>query len=96
MRYIPNAVFVVDVRLEKIAVDEAKVLGIPVFGIVDTNTNPNLIDYPIPANDDSIKTVKLILNYFVDSINSNNLSKKDDDSKESKIESVASSTEPSE
>ena len=83
MRYIPSAVFVVDVRLEKIAVDEAKVLGIPVFGIVDTNTNPNLIDYPIPANDDSIKTVKLILNYFVDSINSQNLSNKNEDSSKS-------------
>ena len=79
MKYIPSAVFVVDVKLEKIAVDEAKVLGIPVFGIVDTNTNPNLIDYPIPANDDSIKTVKLILNYFVDSINSQNLSKKNEE-----------------
>ena len=83
MRYIPSAVFVVDVRLEKIAVDEAKVLGIPVFGIVDTNTNPGLIDYPIPANDDSIKTVKLILNYFVDSINSQNLSNKNEDSSKS-------------
>ena len=69
MRYIPNAIFVVDVKLEKNAVDEAKILGIPVFGIVDTNTNPESIDYPIPANDDSIKTVKLILSYFVDSIN---------------------------
>ncbi len=79
MRYIPSAVFVVEVRLEKIAVDDAKVLGIPVFGIVDTNTNPDLIAYPIPSNDDSIKTVKLILNYFVDSINSQNLSKKNDE-----------------
>ena len=69
MKYIPSAIFVVDVKLEKNAVDEAKILGIPVFGIVDTNTNPESIDYPIPANDDSIKTVKLILNYFVDSIN---------------------------
>ena len=69
MKYIPSAIFVVDVKLEKNAVDEAKILGIPVFGIVDTNTNPESIDYPIPANDDSIMTVKLILNYFVDSIN---------------------------
>jgi len=70
MKYIPNAIFVVDANLEKNAVDEARVLGIPIFGIVDTNTNPELVDFPIPANDDSIKTVKLILNYFVDSINS--------------------------
>ena len=67
----------VDVRLEKIAIDEARILGIPVFGIVDTNTNPKLIEYPIPANDDSIKTVKLILSYFVDSINSTNVSKEE-------------------
>ena len=79
MKYIPNAIFVVDVKLEKIAVDEAKILGIPVFGIVDTNTDPKFVDYPIPANDDSIKTVKLILNYFIESINSVNMSKKEDD-----------------
>ena len=69
MKYIPNAIFVVDVKLERNAVDEARILGIPVFGIVDSNTDPELIDFPIPANDDSIKTVKLILSYFVDSIN---------------------------
>ena len=72
MKYLPDALFVVDIKNEKIAVDEAKILGIPVFGIVDSNTNPKLIDYPIPANDDSIKTVKLILNYLVESINVNN------------------------
>ena len=72
MKYLPDALFVVDIKNEKIAVDEAKILGIPVFGIVDSNTNPNLIDFPIPANDDSIKTVKLILNYLVDSISMNN------------------------
>jgi len=72
MKHLPDALFVVDIKNEKIAVDEAKILGIPVFGIVDSNTNPKLIDYPIPANDDSIKTVKLILNYLVESINANN------------------------
>ena len=72
MKYLPDALFIVDIKNEKIAVDEAKILGIPVFGIVDSNTNPKLIDYPIPANDDSIKTVKLILNYLVDSIIINN------------------------
>ena len=72
MKHLPDALFVVDIKNEKIAVDEAKILGIPVFGIVDSNTNPKLIDYPIPDNDDSIKTVKLILNYLVESINVNN------------------------
>lgn len=88
MKYIPSAIFIVDVRLEKIAVDEAKVLGLPVFGIVDTNTNPDLVDYPIPANDDSIKTVKLILSYFVDSINSHNLLKKENELDEDKIKEI--------
>lgn len=77
MKHLPDALFVVDIKNEKIAVDEAKILGIPVFGIVDSNTNPKLIDYPIPANDDSIKTVKLILNYLVESINVNNIDSTD-------------------
>ena len=78
MRYLPDALFVVDIKNERIAVDEAKILGIPVFGIVDSNTNPKLIDFPIPANDDSIKTVKLILNHLVDSISMNNPNLTDD------------------
>ena len=87
MRYLPSAIFVVDVKLEKNAVDEAKILGIPVFGIVDTNTNPESVDYPIPANDDSIKTVKLILSYFVDSINDfRNLKNEGSDTQNTNIE----------
>ena len=86
MKYLPDALFVVDVKNEKIAVDEAKILGIPVFGIVDSNTNPKLIDYPIPANDDSIKTVKLILNYLVESINVNNSEPADTKEKDSSSE----------
>jgi len=62
MKHLPAALFVIDANHEKIAVAEAKCLGIPVFGIVDTNTDPFRIDFPIPANDDSIKTIKLILN----------------------------------
>jgi len=86
MKYLPDALFVVDIKNEKIAVDEAKILGIPVFGIVDSNTNPKLIDYPIPANDDSIKTVKLILNYLVESINVNNSESVDSKQKDSSEE----------
>ena len=86
MKYLPDALFVVDIKNEKIAVDEAKILGIPVFGIVDSNTNPKLIDYPIPANDDSIKTVKLILNYLVESINVNNSESVDSKQKDSSAE----------
>ena len=58
---LPNALFVVDVMKEHIAVAEAKRLGIPVFGIVDTNSNPEDIDFIIPANDDASKSIDLIL-----------------------------------
>ena len=59
---LPSALFVVDVMKEQIAVKEAQRLGIPVFGIVDTNSNPNEVDFVIPANDDATKSVEVILN----------------------------------
>lgn len=58
---LPAALFVVDVMKENIAVREANRLGIPVFGIVDTNSNPNNIDYVIPANDDATKSIEIIV-----------------------------------
>lgn len=58
---LPAALFVIDVCKEHIAVKEAQRLGIPVFGIVDTNSNPNVVDYLIPANDDSNKSIEVIL-----------------------------------
>ena len=58
---LPSAIFVVDVLKENIAIHEANRLGIPVFGIVDTNSNPNNVDFVIPANDDATKSVDLIL-----------------------------------
>jgi small subunit ribosomal protein S2 len=60
MQKLPQAVYVVDPRTEEIAVKEARRLGIPVFGIVDTNCDPEMVDYIIPANDDAIRAVKLI------------------------------------
>lgn len=57
---LPAALFVIDVKREHIAVAEAKRLGIPVFAMCDTNSNPELVDYPIPANDDAYKSVSLI------------------------------------
>jgi small subunit ribosomal protein S2 len=65
---LPSAIFVVDVMKEHIAVKEAEKLGIPVFGIVDTNSNPNNIDFVIPANDDASKAVDLILGYLCEAI----------------------------
>ena len=68
MTRLPSAVFVVDVIKEKIAVAEANRLGIPVFGIVDTNSNPNNIDFVIPANDDATKAIDIILAAVCDAI----------------------------
>ena len=66
---LPSALFVVDVLKEQIAVREANRLGIPVFGIVDTNSDPNNIDFVIPANDDAKESVEVILNACCDAIN---------------------------
>ncbi|WP_422486811.1 30S ribosomal protein S2 [Gudongella sp. DL1XJH-153] len=60
MKKVPDVLFVVDPRKEKIAVQEAHILGIPVIGIVDTNCDPDEIDYIIPGNDDAIRAVKLL------------------------------------
>ena len=68
MKHLPSALFFVDGIHEKIAIAEAGVLGIPTFGIIDSNTDPTDIDYPIPANDDSMKTIHLIVNYIADEI----------------------------
>ena len=68
MTRLPSAVFVVDVIKEKIAVAEANRLGIPVFAIVDTNSNPNNIDFVIPANDDATKAIDVILTAVCDAI----------------------------
>lgn len=65
---LPSAIFVVDVMKEHIAVNEANKLGIPVFGIVDTNSDPTDIDFVIPANDDATKVIDLILGYLHDEI----------------------------
>lgn len=65
---LPSALFIVDVMKEQIAVKEAQRLGIPVFAIVDTNSNPNGIDFVIPANDDATKSVDVILNALIAAI----------------------------
>ena len=72
MNKLPGALFVVDPRKEKIAVAEAKKLGIPVVAIVDTNCDPDEIDYVIPGNDDAIRAVKLIAGAMADAIISAN------------------------
>ncbi len=68
MTRLPGALFVVDIKKEHLAIKEAKILGIPVIALVDTNTDPEEVDFPIPANDDSIKTVELISKIMADAI----------------------------
>lgn len=68
MTRMPSALFIVDIKKEHIAIDEARKLGIPIFAIVDTNTDPNLVDYPIPANDDSVRTIELITKVIADAV----------------------------
>lgn len=60
MDKLPDALFIIDQNKEKIAIHEAKLLGIPVIGIIDTNCDPDQIDYPIPGNDDAIRAIKLL------------------------------------
>jgi small subunit ribosomal protein S2 len=68
MTRLPAAMFIVDVSKEHIAVREAQRLNIPLFGIVDTNSDPSAIDFPIPANDDASKSISLIMDIIVDSV----------------------------
>jgi small subunit ribosomal protein S2 len=68
MKKLPGALFVVDPRKERIAVAEAKKLGIPIVAIVDTNCDPDEVDYVIPGNDDAIRAVKLIAGAMADAI----------------------------
>lgn len=68
MTRIPGAIFVVDVRKEYIAIQEAHKLGIPVIGMVDTNCDPDTVNYPIPSNDDSIRTIELIAETLAESV----------------------------
>jgi len=69
MRRLPDAVIAVDAQYEDTAIREAKRLFIPVIAIVDSNTDPTKVDYPIPANDDSIRTIQLIIAALADAIN---------------------------
>ena len=87
MTRLPGAIFVVDIKKEHIAISEAKKLNIPVYAIVDTNCDPDLVDYPIPANDDAVKSIEIILRAISDAaIDGTNVAKiiKEDESEEMK------------
>jgi small subunit ribosomal protein S2 len=68
MRNLPGMIFIVDTRKEKIALKEANKLGIPIVGICDTNSDPEKIDYPIPGNDDAIRSIKFFASYVADTV----------------------------
>jgi len=71
MTKLPDAVFIIDSHFEGIAVKEARSMGIPSAAIVDTNADPNLIDYPIPANDDAVGSIDIITGFLIDTWNEN-------------------------
>lgn len=68
MKKLPQAMVIVDPRKEDIAIKEARILGIPVFGIVDTNCDPDMVDYVIPGNDDAVRSVKLLIGVLTNAI----------------------------
>ena len=68
MKKMPQALVIVDPRKEEIAIKEAHILGIPVFGIVDTNCDPDVVDYVIPGNDDAVRSVKLLIGVLTNAI----------------------------
>ena len=68
MKRMPQAMVIVDPRKEEIAIKEARILGIPVFGIVDTNCDPDMVDYVIPGNDDAVRSVKLLIGVLTNAI----------------------------
>ena len=68
MKKMPQAMVIVDPRKEEIAIKEARILGIPVFGIVDTNCDPDMVDYVIPGNDDAVRSVKLLIGVLTNAV----------------------------
>lgn len=96
---LPAAIFVVDINHEHIAIKEAKKLGIRTFGMVDTNSNPNLIDFAIPANDDASKSIEIITNYLAEAIKEGLASRqnmKDEDEDEEVAEKASADSDGSE
>ena len=89
MKKLPDAIFVVDPKKERICIQEAHILGIPLIGIVDTNCNPEELDYVIPGNDDAIRAVKLIVSTMADAVVEANQGAMDTDAEEADTEAEA-------
>jgi small subunit ribosomal protein S2 len=96
MSRLPAALFIVDISKEHIAVAEARRLNIPTFAIVDTNSNPNLVDYPIPANDDAAKSISLIMDVVIaavqEGLSERKQEKEKGDDENTKVETAAGDT----
>ena len=96
MKRLPQALVIVDPRKEENAIKEARILGIPVFGIVDTNCDPDLVDYVIPGNDDAVRAVKLLIGVLTNAIaevNGNEIVDYVNDDDKAKAEKKASKKE---
>lgn len=91
---LPAALFIVDIKKEHIAVAEGHKLNLTTFGIVDTNANPNIVDFPIPANDDATKSIAYITNYIANAIEEGlQERKKTKDGKEEDVQAETAATE---
>ncbi|MBM4299623.1 MAG: 30S ribosomal protein S2, partial [Deltaproteobacteria bacterium] len=69
MRKLPDAIFVIDPKQEEIAVKEARKLGIPVIGVIDSNCDPDMVDYKVPGNDDAIRAIRLFCSAIAEAVN---------------------------
>jgi small subunit ribosomal protein S2 len=69
MARLPGAIYIVDINREHIAVKESRKLGIPIIAPIDTNCDPDLVDYPVPANDDALKSINLVTSIIAQAIN---------------------------
>ena len=89
MKRIPDAIFIIDPKKERICISEAKALGIELIGICDTNCDPDELDYVIPGNDDAIRAVKLIVSKMADAVIEANQGRTDDEEASDELEAIA-------
>ncbi len=96
MESLPDALFILDINREEIAVNEANKLDIPIIALVDTNCDPERIDYPIPANDDAIRSIDLFTSYFADAVIQGNKEFEKRQAQKAKMEAEAEQETPEE
>ena len=96
MKGMPGVMFVVDPKKEKIAVKEARTLGIPIIGMIDTNCDPDDVDFVIPANDDAIRAVKLIASKMADAVIEGNQGESFDEGEDEQMTEAEGNDAPAE